>query len=57
MGAVMPDDQIGLARRQFAEELKYTAHVQSPAVVEVFATVPREHFAGAGPWRILIPRL
>jgi hypothetical protein len=44
------------ARRSFAEELRYTAHVQSPAVVEAFATVPREHFAGPGPWRILSPR-
>jgi protein-L-isoaspartate(D-aspartate) O-methyltransferase len=43
------------ARRSFAEELRYTAHVQSPAVVEAFATVPREHFAGPGPWRILSP--
>ena len=49
-----PDD-IGPARRWFAEELRHTAHVRSPAVVEAFATVPREHFAGPGPWRVLSP--
>jgi protein-L-isoaspartate(D-aspartate) O-methyltransferase len=46
---------IGQARRWFAEELRHTAHVRSPAVVEAFATVPREHFAGPGPWRVLSP--
>jgi protein-L-isoaspartate(D-aspartate) O-methyltransferase len=46
---------IGQARRWFAEELRQTAHVRSPAVVEAFATVPREHFAGPGPWRVLSP--
>jgi len=43
------------ARRWFAEELRYGAHVQSSAVVEAFATVPRERFAGPGSWRILSP--
>ena len=44
---------IEAARRSFAEELRYVAHVRSPDVVEAFASVPREHFAGAGPWRLL----
>ena len=43
-----PDD-IGRARRSFAKELRHTAHVRSPAVVDAFATVPRERFARAGP--------
>jgi protein-L-isoaspartate(D-aspartate) O-methyltransferase len=43
------------ARRWFAEELRHTAHMRSPAVVKAFATVPREHFAGPGPWRLLSP--
>jgi protein-L-isoaspartate(D-aspartate) O-methyltransferase len=47
--------EIELARRRFAEELRYVAHVRSPAVVAAFAAVPREHFAGAGPWRLLSP--
>jgi protein-L-isoaspartate(D-aspartate) O-methyltransferase len=29
--------------------------VRSPSVVEAFATVPREHFAGPGQWRVLSP--
>ena len=48
-------DDIGRARRWFAEELRHTAHVRLPAVVDAFATVPRELFAGAGPWRVLSP--
>jgi protein-L-isoaspartate(D-aspartate) O-methyltransferase len=54
----MPIDEtadIEQARRWFAEELRHTAHVRSPPVVEAFATVPREHFAGPGPWRLLSP--
>ena len=43
------------ARRFYAEELRYTANVSSRAVVNAFATVPREHFVGPGPWRILSP--
>ncbi len=43
------------ARRWFAEELRHVARVRSPAVIEAFATVPREHFAGPGPWRLLSP--
>jgi len=43
------------ARQRFAEELRYTAHVRSSRVVAAFATVPREHFVGPGPWRILSP--
>jgi protein-L-isoaspartate(D-aspartate) O-methyltransferase len=43
------------ARRWFADELRYIAQVQSPAVVRAFARVPREHFVGPGPWRILSP--
>jgi protein-L-isoaspartate(D-aspartate) O-methyltransferase len=48
-------DEIVAARRWFAEELRHTAHVQAESVVAAFATVPREHFAGPGPWRILSP--
>jgi protein-L-isoaspartate(D-aspartate) O-methyltransferase len=58
MGEVMQRDEtddIAQARRWFAEELRHTAHVRSPAVVQAFATVPREHFAGPGPWRLLSP--
>jgi protein-L-isoaspartate(D-aspartate) O-methyltransferase len=43
------------ARRWFAEELRHTARVRSRAVVDAFAAVPRERFAGPGPWRLLSP--
>jgi protein-L-isoaspartate(D-aspartate) O-methyltransferase len=43
------------ARHRYAEELRYTAKVGSRAVIDAFATVPRERFFGPGPWRILSP--
>ena len=48
-------NEIEAARRWFAGELRHVAHVRSPAIVEAFATVQREHFAGPGPWRLLSP--
>jgi protein-L-isoaspartate(D-aspartate) O-methyltransferase len=41
------------ARRHFAEELRVVSHISSDRVVEAFAAVPRERFAGPGPWRLL----
>lgn len=41
------------ARRWFAEELRAIGHLLDERVIEAFATVPRERFAGPGPWRIL----
>jgi protein-L-isoaspartate(D-aspartate) O-methyltransferase len=46
---------IARARRWYADELRFTARVASSAVVAAFATVPREQFVGAGPWRIKSP--
>ena len=51
----MTEPDLQSVRRWFAEELQYVARVRSPAVVQAFATVPRERFAGPGPWRILSP--
>jgi protein-L-isoaspartate(D-aspartate) O-methyltransferase len=48
-------DQIEVARRAYAEELCFTAHLRSPAVAAAFATVPRERFVGVGPWRVRSP--
>jgi len=48
-------DAIAEARQRYAEELRFTARVGSRAVVDAFATVPRERFVGPGPWRILSP--
>ena len=44
-----PDAELALARRFYAEELRFTANL-TPALVEAFATVPRERFLGPGPW-------
>jgi protein-L-isoaspartate(D-aspartate) O-methyltransferase len=38
-------------RRQFyAEEVQAVCNLQSPALIEAFATVPREEFLPPGPW-------
>jgi protein-L-isoaspartate(D-aspartate) O-methyltransferase len=48
-------DLIEEARRHYAEELRFTAKLGSRAVIDAFATVPRERFFGPGPWRLLSP--
>jgi protein-L-isoaspartate(D-aspartate) O-methyltransferase len=40
------------ARQWYAEEIRAVAHLTSDAVVEALARVPREAFAGPGPWQI-----
>lgn len=40
-------------RRFYAEGIKLAANVQSEALIEAFARVPREKFLGSGPWKIL----
>ena len=55
MSPHVSQDEIVAARRWFAEELRHIARVRSPAVVQAFASVAREHFAGPGPWRLLVP--
>jgi protein-L-isoaspartate(D-aspartate) O-methyltransferase len=44
-----------MARQWFAEELRFTANLRARAVIDAFATVPRERFVGPGPWRIVSP--
>jgi protein-L-isoaspartate(D-aspartate) O-methyltransferase len=44
---------LDLRRRFFAEELEAVARIRSAALVDAFASVPREHFLGPGPWTIL----
>jgi protein-L-isoaspartate(D-aspartate) O-methyltransferase len=48
-------DPVAAARHGYAEELRCTAPIRNAAVVNAFATVPREQFLGPGPWRILSP--
>jgi protein-L-isoaspartate(D-aspartate) O-methyltransferase len=48
----MSGDASSTVRRRFAEELRFLADLRSLAVVEAFATVPRERFVGPGPWRV-----
>jgi protein-L-isoaspartate(D-aspartate) O-methyltransferase len=50
-----PSHSTAEARAWYAEELRFTARVNSVAVIEAFATVPRERFVGPGPWRIRSP--
>jgi protein-L-isoaspartate(D-aspartate) O-methyltransferase len=40
-------------RRFFAEELEAVCKLRSPALVDAFATVPREAFLRPGPWTVL----
>ena len=52
---MIANEEIARARRRFAEELRYVAHVASPEVVAAFARVPRERFVGEGPWKLVSP--
>lgn len=40
-------------RRFYAQEIRYAAGLRSPRLIQAFATVPREKYLGAPPWRIL----
>jgi protein-L-isoaspartate(D-aspartate) O-methyltransferase len=44
-------------RRFYAEEIRLAANVQSPAVTEAFARVPRQKFMGPAPWQIASPEM
>jgi len=39
-------------RRCYADEIRFVANLDSPALVEAFARVPRETFIGPGPWQV-----
>ena len=43
---------IEVVRRCYAEEVRFSANLRSEALAEAFAAVPREDYAGAGPWQI-----
>jgi protein-L-isoaspartate(D-aspartate) O-methyltransferase len=42
-------------RRFYAEEIRFAANLESAALVEAFARVPREDFLGPSPWQIAFP--
>src|SRR5436190_1511300 len=44
---------LNLRRRFFAEEVEAVGKLRSPALVDAFATVPRERFLPPGPWAVL----
>jgi protein-L-isoaspartate(D-aspartate) O-methyltransferase len=39
-------------RRFYAEEIQLASNISSRALIEAFASVPREDFLGPGPWQI-----
>lgn len=48
------DDILAAARRWYAEDLRCRAPVlRNLNLIDAFAAVPREHFVGPGPWRII----
>lgn len=46
---------LAAVRRRYAEKVCRRAGVDSPALLSAFATVPREHYLGPGPWQIFDP--
>jgi hypothetical protein len=44
---------IELRRRFFAEELEAVCKLRTPALVDAFATVPRDQFLPPGPWTVI----
>jgi len=48
-----PAERLEAARRFYAEELRFVAHVETEAVIRAFASVPREKFLGPGPWLVM----
>lgn len=40
-------------KRRYVEEIRATAKIASDALVDAFASVPREDFVGPGPWTVL----
>jgi protein-L-isoaspartate(D-aspartate) O-methyltransferase len=44
-------------RRFFADEIRFVANLESPALIEAFERVPREQFLGPGPWQVGSPEL
>jgi protein-L-isoaspartate(D-aspartate) O-methyltransferase len=39
-------------RQFYSEEIRFAANINSAALIEAFARVPRENFLGSGPWKV-----
>lgn len=48
-------DDLIVKRKWYAEELRWSAMLNSKRLIEAFSTVPREQFLGSGPWLIRGP--
>jgi protein-L-isoaspartate(D-aspartate) O-methyltransferase len=46
-------DSLAKVRRRFAEKIAKRQKVTDRRLIEAFATVPREHYLGPGPWHVL----
>ena len=49
----MGEEALAKVRRSFAEKIAKQQNVSDPRLIEAFATVPREHYLGPGPWHVL----
>ena len=47
-----PSKAIEDYRHYYSQEIRFVANIETPGLVDAFARVPREKFAGPGPWRI-----
>ena len=55
MSVVDAATEVAPIRRFYAEEeIGILGGVESPAIIEAFATVPRERFLGPGPWNLCL---
>jgi len=49
----MTAEDLQQARTRFAQEIQQQGRIKSAELIEGLATVPRENFMGAGPWKIV----
>jgi protein-L-isoaspartate O-methyltransferase len=47
------DTELEIVRRAYAKRVMFAAGIHDRRVEAAFASVPREHFLGRGPWSIL----
>jgi len=47
------DHDLQVVRRAYAKQVLWAANVTDPLIEAAFASVPREHYVGEGPWPIM----